>query len=146
MLISAKWFVCGVVSSVFRMEAYSNLLYLLYVERNTIFLGPKSDSQWFLWILAVPCTCPFWNASLDLELVVSYMGFISSINIAITFFPLWGSDAVGQAYEPARLKLGGYGMWKIQTSSQIHDHELWTAPRPYFPPMEIFSKHKTYHE
>ena len=109
---------------------------LIYVAINTIFLGPKSDSQWFLWILSVPCTCLFWNVSLELELVVSYMDFISSINVAITFFSLWGSDAIGQAYEPARLKLGGYGMWKIQTSSQIRDHEPWTAPRPYLLPME----------
>ena len=64
------------------------------------------------------------------------MGFISSINIAITSFSLWGSDAQGQTYESAGLKLGGYAMWKIQTSSQIRDHEPWTALKPYLPPME----------
>ena len=46
---------------------------LIYVAINTIFLGSKRGSLWLMWILSLPCTCLFWNASFELGMAVSYM-------------------------------------------------------------------------
>ena len=52
-------------------------------------------------------------------------------------FSLRASDALEQECELARLSLGLYGMWEIQTCSQIFmTQSLEMPPKLYLPPMK----------
>ena len=139
--------------------------YTLYIYRYiyryryiviNVFLGPKREFPWLL--------CDFCSLYLSLLKCFSWVGkgsklhdIISRIKISIliwldnqTSFSIWASDALGQACEPARLSLGWYGMWKIQTCSQTFMTMSLELPQDHIchqsKMLPMFSKNKANHE